>query len=104
MMEFKIDVNNVLQIVALLSVALASLKYAFSVHDWAKTRDQTEARIRTEVREQNEKIVEIKEEQSLLVFGTLACLKGLKEQGCNGPVTEAINTIEKHVNKVAHDA
>ena len=99
-----IDLNHVLQTIALLSVALACLKYAFSVHDWAKTRDQTEARIKAEVRKQNEKIVEIKEEQSLLVFGTLACLKGLKEQGCNGPVTEAINTIEKHVNKVAHDA
>ena len=31
-----------------------------------------------------------------------ACLKGLKEQGCNGPVTEAINKIEKHLNLQAH--
>lgn len=33
----------------------------------------------------------------------LACLKGLKEQGCNGPVTEAIDKIQKHINKQAHD-
>jgi len=32
----------------------------------------------------------------------LACLMGLKEQGCNGPVTEAINQLEKHINKQAH--
>ena len=44
----------------------------------------------------------IKQEQTLLVYGVLACLKGLKEQGCNGPVTEAINTIEKHLNQKAH--
>lgn len=44
----------------------------------------------------------IKEEQTLLVYGILACLKGLKEQGCNGPVTEAINKIEKHLNQKAH--
>jgi hypothetical protein len=44
----------------------------------------------------------IKEEQTILVYGVLACLKGLKEQGCNGPVTDAINTIEKHINKLAH--
>lgn len=44
----------------------------------------------------------IKEEQTILVYGILACLKGLKEQGCNGPVTEAINKIEKHLNQKAH--
>ena len=32
----------------------------------------------------------------------VACLKGLKEQGCNGPVSEAIDKIEKHINKKAH--
>ena len=51
---------------------------------------------------QDKEILAIKEEQTILVYGVLACLKGLKEQGCNGPVTDAINTIEKHVNKLAH--
>ncbi len=51
---------------------------------------------------QNESIKEIKEEQSILTTGVLACLKGLKEQGCNGPVTEAIHMIEEHLNKEAH--
>ena len=45
----------------------------------------------------------INEEQTLLTYGVLACLKGLKEQGCNGPVTEAIDKIEKHLNKRAHE-
>ncbi len=45
----------------------------------------------------------MKAEQCLLTYGILACLKGLKEQGCNGPVTEAIGKIEKHINKQAHD-
>lgn len=45
----------------------------------------------------------IKQEQTLMVYGVLACLKGLKEQGCNGPVTEAINRIEKHLNQKAHE-
>lgn len=43
------------------------------------------------------------EEQTLIIYGLLACLKGLKEQGCNGPVTEAINKIEKHINIKAHE-
>ena len=51
---------------------------------------------------QDKDIKSIKEEQSLLTYGVLACLKGLKEQGCDGPVTTAINQIEKHINKQAH--
>lgn len=60
-------------------------------------------------KEQDKEIERIKEahqearqEQTLIVYGVLACLKGLKEQGCNGPVTEAINKIEKHINIQAH--
>ena len=45
----------------------------------------------------------IKHEQTLIVYGLLACLKGLKEQGCNGPVTEAIAALEKHLNMKAHE-
>ena len=43
------------------------------------------------------------EELTLLTSGILACLKGLREQGCNGPVTEAINKIDKYLNQKAHD-
>ena len=53
-------------------------------------------------KKQDELIKLIQAEQQLLTYGVLACLKGLKEQGCNGPVTEAINKIEKHMNEAAH--
>ena len=36
-------------------------------------------------------------------YGILACLRGLKEQGCDGPVTEALDKLEKHLNMAAHD-
>ena len=52
--------------------------------------------------EQDKEIELIKDEQAVLTYGVLACLKGLKEQGCDGPVTEAINKIEKHINQAAH--
>lgn len=51
---------------------------------------------------QDDDISSIKEEQSILTKGVLACLKGLKEQGCDGPVTTAIVEIEDHLNKEAH--
>lgn len=46
----------------------------------------------------------VNEELTLLTYGVLACLKGLKEQGCNGPVSEAIGRIEKHLNQKAHES
>lgn len=44
----------------------------------------------------------IQGEQTVMTFGILACLRGLNEQGCDGPVSDAIDRIEKHINKRAH--
>ena len=51
---------------------------------------------------QDAEIAAIRHEQTLICYGVLACLKGLKEQGCNGPVSEALDKLEKHLNKAAH--
>ena len=51
---------------------------------------------------QDKDIKSIKEEHSVLVHGVLACLQGLREKGCNSPVTAAIEQIENHINKQAH--
>ena len=53
-------------------------------------------------KKQDNEIKAIKDEQAIIVYGVLACLKGLRERGCNGPVTEAIEKIEKHLNVEAH--
>lgn len=53
-------------------------------------------------RKQDEELSIIRQEQTLICYGVLACLKGLKEQGCNGPVTEALSKLEKHLNQAAH--
>ena len=63
----------------------------FAVHKWFLKQEK-----------QDKDIKAIKEEQTVLVHGILACLMGLKEQGCNGPVTEAIEQLENHINKQAH--
>ena len=54
-------------------------------------------------KKQDKEIAAIRHEQTLICYGILACLKGLKEQGCNGPVTEAIDKMEKHLNQRAHE-
>lgn len=53
-------------------------------------------------KKQDRELAAMCEEQTIMCFAILACLKGLKEQGCNGPVTEALGKLEKHLNKQAH--
>lgn len=78
----------VASVITALGVILGAV---FTFHNWLLKRDKNDSDIKA-----------IKEEQSILTKGVLACLKGLKEQGCNGPVTEAINDIEDHINRQAH--
>lgn len=77
---------------AVLAVLAAIIGYIFKGVRWVDKQTH-----------QNADIKAIKEEQELLTYGVLACLKGLKEQGCNGPVTEAINKIDAYLNQKAHE-
>lgn len=52
---------------------------------------------------QDKELAANRKELTLICYGVLACLKGLKEQGCNGPVTDALNKLEKHLNEAAHE-
>lgn len=51
----------------------------------------------------NEDMETVNTELTVICYGVLAALKGLAEQGCDGPVHEAIDKIEKHLNKKAHE-
>lgn len=53
-------------------------------------------------KKQDEELAEIRKELQLVCFGLKACLSGLHDQGCNGPVTEALNRLDKHLNEKAH--
>lgn len=90
-MTFHISTQGIITAAAVVAAIIALAGYVFRARDWVKKQDKQDAEIQT-----------IKKEQQLLTYGILACLKGLKEQGCNGPVTEAINKIDKHLNEMAH--
>ena len=51
---------------------------------------------------QSKLIQDIQEAQTLLCYGIKACLQGLADQGCNGPVHDALDKLDKHLNKKAH--
>ena len=108
-----IELSTVIAISSVLG-AFATIYYTFGkIHTWVDHQNGQDARCEAIRTEQNEKIEEIQEEvkeeikkiqeeQCILVYSILACLKGLQQQGCNGEVTNAINEIEKHINKKAH--
>ena len=87
-----VDVNTIITAASLLAAIGAIFSVVFAVYRWYLRQNR-----------QDTEIEKLKSEQCLLTYGILACLKGLTEQGCNGPVTEAIDKIEKHINKQAHD-
>ncbi len=65
-------------------------------------RDHHEEDMKELRKDTNDAVKSIQTEQTLIVYGLLCCLKGQHEQGCNGPVTEAIDKLEKHINQKAH--
>lgn len=69
---------------------------------WVDKQQQQDSDIKALRDTHNSDMDSVKEEQALIVYGLLACLKGLQEKGCNGPVTEAIRKFEKHLNEKAH--
>ena len=90
-MGMYVDAQVVIGAAALLGAVTAITGGLFAVYRWYQKQEK-----------QDEDIKALKEEMCLLNYGVLACLKGLKEQGCNGPVTAAIDKIEKHMNQEAH--
>lgn len=53
-------------------------------------------------RKQSDAIKAIQDEQTLICYGLRGALQGLIEQGCNGPCKDALNLLDKHLNKEAH--
>jgi hypothetical protein len=87
---------------AVVGAVIALVTYFSKVVRWVDKQNEQDKRIDKVEKHHDADMAGIKEEQTLIVYGVLACLKGLKEQGCNGPVTEAIGEIEKHINQKAH--
>ena len=91
-MEVVITWQSIVTVAAVIGAIVAIVAYFAKAVRWVDRQ-----------KKQDKELAAIKEEQTILTYGVLACLKGLKEQGCNGPVTEAIDKIEKHLNQKAHE-
>lgn len=90
-MQITFTWQSIIGAAAIVGAFVALVSYLRKLFGWFEKQEMQDAEIK-----------DIKEEQELLTEGILACLKGLSEQGCDGPVTAAIAKIETHINKKAH--
>lgn len=84
--------QTIITVAAVLAALFALFGYYNKAHNWYLKQEQ-----------QDKDIKSIKADNTMLTYGVLACLKGLHEQGCDGPVDEAITKFEKYLNQKAHD-
>lgn len=85
-MQITLSWQTLLSLAAISGAFVAVISYIRKIFGWFDRQEK-----------QDKEIKYIKDEQAILIKGILACLKGMHEQGANGPVTEAINDIEAHL-------
>lgn len=90
--ELVLLVESILKIAALIGAIALIFTYLVKFVMWL-----------TRQKKQDAEIMAINEELTLLTYGLRACLTGLQKLGCDGPVTDAIDKIDKHINQKAHN-
>lgn len=90
-MQITLSWQMLLTTTAIIGAFVAIINYIKKLFGWFDRQEK-----------QDKEIKDIKKEQEILTKGILACLKGLKEQGCNGSVTTTISEIETYLNNKAH--
>lgn len=101
-MQITLTWQTIIMASSIAGALIALVTYFSKIVRWVDRQKKQDEDIKSLRKHHEEDMTIIKEENTLLVFGILACLKGLREQGCNGPVTETIDKIEKYLNQKAH--
>lgn len=86
-----IDGDTIIKIAAIISALVVIIGGIISIY-----------KIFENNKKQNEVIKSMQEEQTIICYGLKGALQGLIEQGCDGPCKEALNMLDKHLNKSAH--
>lgn len=95
--------ESIVSVGAVISALLLGWSVLSNSVNWLNTPKKNKRKLE-ELHDLHERDMhDLKEELRILTKGTLACLKGLQEKGCNGPVTKGIAEIEEHINKKAHE-
>ena len=86
-----IDTQTIITAAAVLTAICTILAALFKAHKWYLKQEK-----------QDKELQRMKEENSIICYVLIAALDGLQQLGANGPVTEAKEKLEKHLNALAH--
>lgn len=102
-MTVTITWQTAITVVAVITALVTLYKYFRKGVDYVEKPSEN-AKAIEELREHHDQdIADINKELTVIDYALLACLKGLAEQGCDGPVHDAIDKLEKHLNVKAHE-
>lgn len=90
-MELTVNAQTIITAGSLITAVVLIWKYLRKAGDFVQRQGR-----------QDEELAAIRSELTLLCYGLKACLQGLAEQGCDGPVHEALDKLDKHLNQAAH--
>ena len=99
---FSVSPNSIIALAALFAAIFALVKYFKKGVNWVDDMNDLNNKISKLEKKHDTDIKGIRDEQTLLVYGVLQCLKCFNEQGNYPNVREAIDKIEKHINSEAH--
>ena len=102
-MTITLSWSSLLTASAVIGAITAIAAYFTKLVRWVDRKQKQNNEIQQLKQTHAEDVQSILREQTMLTYGILACLKGLQEQGCNGPVTEAVLKIERYLNEKAHE-
>ena len=101
-MEITITPQNIVLAASVLAALTAIVTFFVKLVRWVDRQKEQDEKLKDLKATHNQDMETIQREQTLMIYGILAALKGLQEKGCNGPVTEAIDKIDKYLNQKAH--
>ena len=98
------DIVSTITIITAIAVFCTSIYkiYKNQILDKFKKQDDEITQLKIDVEKLKEDNEINKKESKLLLKSIQACLEGLKEQGCNGSVTTAIEEIDKYLLEASH--
>lgn len=101
-MNITITWQGIITAASVAAAICALVAYFVKAVRWVDKQNEQDEEIQKLKQHHEDDIKSLKDEQALLIDGVLACLVGLKEQGCNGSVTKAIEKYNNYLNEKAH--
>ena len=93
----------ILTISSLLTAAAVIVAAVFKLVDWLRKPGKQDEAIKQLHDKHDADMRAVQTELTVICYGLRGALQGLIESGCNGPCKDALNMLDKHLNKSAHE-